>query len=364
MSLDIWAGVVLKQVINMTVRVRPAHEGDISALIALLRDGFGSHWSPATYRRLFEYPRVEKQPNLGFVMESGDQLVGFLGAIYSERSLGERLERFCNMSSWYTIPQFRKSSLDLLKALLAQQGYTFTNFTPSTQVIQVMKACGFQSLGSRKVVWGPWLYRALVDKKSGVSPRTGPFRAARRVSDVLIETALLKGLDLMRKASPTRVHHRGAQMLAGAGLVRPMLAKADQQLLDDHHQCGHFLVKGAQSYSYIITVKRKLTFGGRAPEGFVVSDILHLSSPEPALQHWQSLGQLIARHEGSQAIMADERFFDVQPPKGVHIPDYSYFKSESGINPKQIDSLYTELALFDEVFYVSARSRSPAGSKA
>jgi hypothetical protein len=362
--LDIWTGAVLNQVINMTVRVRPAHEGDISAVVALLRTGFGLPWSPATYRRLFEYPRVERQPNLGFVLETGDQLVGFLGAIYSERSSGEHLERFCNMSSWYTIPQFRKFSLDLLKALLAQQGYTFTNFTPSPRVIQVIKACGFQPLGSQKVLWGPWLYRALVEKESRVSPRTGPFRTACRVSNMLIETALLKALDLMRRPSPTRVRHRGVQMLAGARLVRPMLSKADRQLLDDHHLCGHFLVKGARSYSHIITVKRKLSFRGGSPVGFVVSDILHLSSPEPALQHWHSLGQLIARHDGSQALMADERFFDLQPPKGVRIPDYSYFRSDNGVNPKQIDGLYTELALFDEVFYVSDRSRSPAGSKA
>src|ERR1035441_2161552 len=112
---------------HMKVLVRPAHEGDIDAVIPLLRTGFGSHWPPETWRRLFEYPRVESQPNLGFVLESGDQLVGFLGAIYSERLVGGRLERFCNLSSWYTIPQFRNFSLKLLMAVLAQRGYTFTN---------------------------------------------------------------------------------------------------------------------------------------------------------------------------------------------------------------------------------------------
>lgn len=336
----------------MNVRVRPAHEGDVDAIIPLLRIGFGPHWPSETWRRgLFEYPGVKSQPNLGFVLESGDQLVGFLGGIYSERLVGERLERFCNLSAWYTIPQFRKFSLKLLTAMVAQQGYTFTNFTPSEQVARVMKACGFRPLESHKLLCGPWLYRALVEKKLRTSPRRGPSYKARRMLEILIEIPLLKGLELMRGSSPARVDHPGVHLLAGPELVRPMLSKTDQQLLDDHRQCGHFLVQCGQSYSYIVAVKRKMSFGGRSLTDFVVSDILHLSSREPALQHWQSVCKLIAGHEGSQAIVADERFFDLQCPKGLHIPYHSYFMSRSGVSPNQIDSLYTEIALFDEVFY-------------
>jgi hypothetical protein len=342
---------------HMKVLVRPAHEGDIDAVIPLLRTGFGSHWPPETWRRLFEYPRVESQPNLGFVLESGDQLVGFLGAIYSERLVGGRLERFCNLSSWYTIPQFRNFSLKLLMAVLAQRGYTFTNLTPSEQVVQVLKAYGFRPLESHKLLCGPWWYRFLVEKKSEVPPRRFPSYQARRVLEMLIETPLLKGLELMRGSSPARFDHRGVHLLAGAELVRPMLSNTDQQLLDDHRQCGHFLVQGGRSYSYIVTVKRKIGFGRRSLVDFVVSDILHLSAREPALQHWQSLCQLIVGHEGSQAIMADERLFDLQCPKGLHMPCHSYFMSRSGVNPNQIDSLYTEIALLDEVFRIRPVNR-------
>ena len=65
-----------------------------------------------------------------------------MGGIYSERGVGEGKARFCNLSAWYVAPQFRKSSLSLLMAMLAQRNYTFTNLTPSETAAQVMKACG------------------------------------------------------------------------------------------------------------------------------------------------------------------------------------------------------------------------------
>jgi hypothetical protein len=226
-----------------------------------------------------------------------------------------------------------------------------------------MKACGFKPLESHKLLCGPWLYRALIEQKTRVSPRGGSLHKARRALEMLIEPPLLMGLKLTRRSSPTRVDRPGATLLAGPELVRPILSKADQHLLDDHRQCGHFVVQAGAAYSYIVTVKRKMGVG-RSLVDFVVSDILRLSSREPALQHWEPLCRLIAGHDGSQGIVADRRLFDLQCPKGLPIPYQSYFKSGSGVVPRQIDSLYTEIALFDEVFSPSGGSRRPAGSTA
>jgi hypothetical protein len=193
--------------------------------------------------------------------------------------------------------------------------------------------------------------------------RRGFFYKACRALDLLIEILIeapsLKALRLMRGALPARVDVKEVHLLAGAELVRPVLSKEDQLLLDDHRQCGHFLVQGAEGgYSYVVTVKRKMNFGGRSLVNFMVSDILHLSSCEPALEHWQFLCQLIATHDCSQAVVADIRFFELQRPNGLYLPFDSYFMSKSGVSPKQIDGLYTEVALLDEVFSVSSRATS------
>jgi hypothetical protein len=63
------------------------------------------------------------------------------------------------------------------------------------------------------------------------------------------------------------------------------------------------------------------------------------------MQYWPALGQLIVRHQGSQAIMADERFLGPERPEGLRVPYRSYFMSRSGVDPTHIDGLYTELPL-------------------
>ena len=156
----------------------------------------------------------------------------------------------------------------------------------------------------------------------------------------------------MRKSLPPRIAHQGVQLLAGDELVRPMLSATDQQLLDDHRQCGHFLIQDNQSYSYIVTINRKINFGRRSLVDFVVSELLHFSSSDLASPHWEPLCQLIASHERSHGVIVDQRLCDKHRPNGLYLPFDSYFMSPSGVDPKQIDSLYTELSLLDLPLYV------------
>ena len=67
-------------------------------------------------------------PNYGFVLRDGRRVVGAYLAFYSERTIGGRTERFCNLASWSVLPEFRLHSVRLLRALLAQDGYHFTDF--------------------------------------------------------------------------------------------------------------------------------------------------------------------------------------------------------------------------------------------
>jgi len=339
----------------MKVHVRPAGTQDIEGLIPLLSRGFDGPWPPENWRPLFEQAGTISQPNLGFVLESNHALVGFLGTVCSERHVGGRIERFCNLSSWYTTPEFRSSSILLLMAVLSQPNYTFTTLTPSQTSTQVVKALGFRTLESHKVMCSPFLYRALVEKKRELRAG-GRFYKGRRVLEVLLEAAVVKSMELMYWDWSPEVDHRGIRLLTGTERVRPLLSETDRRLLDDHPQCGHFLVLGETSYSYLVTKNRRVSFGRRSRVEFLITDVLHLSQSQPALQHWHSLCRFIASRERSQAVLADERFFGGRPPSGLQLPYFSYFMSRSGIHSDQIDSLYTEIALLDMLFHVWKQS--------
>jgi len=51
-------------------------------------------------------------------------------ALYSERLVEGRLERFCNLTSWCVLPDYRSRSISLLTALLRQHGYHFAVLEP------------------------------------------------------------------------------------------------------------------------------------------------------------------------------------------------------------------------------------------
>ena len=73
-------------------------------------------------------------PNHGFMLRDGQRVVGVYLAFYSERVIAGRVERFCNLGAWCVLPEFRFHSVRLLKALLAQDGYHFTDLSPSEKV--------------------------------------------------------------------------------------------------------------------------------------------------------------------------------------------------------------------------------------
>ncbi len=93
------------------------------------------------------------QPNAGFMLVDDQQaIVGVHLAFYSERTLDGVTERFCNLGAWCVLEEHRFHSLRLLKALLAQDGYHFTDLSPSGNVIKVNERLKFQSLDTRTSV--------------------------------------------------------------------------------------------------------------------------------------------------------------------------------------------------------------------
>lgn len=75
------------------------------------------------------------QPNHGFLLRAGERLVGAYLAFYSEREIAGQRERFCNLAAWCVLDEYRSLGLRLPKALLAQEGYHFTDLSPSGNVV-------------------------------------------------------------------------------------------------------------------------------------------------------------------------------------------------------------------------------------
>jgi hypothetical protein len=131
----------------MAIRVTAISPADIRAAADFLNENHNRAVSADDWARSMRVPWKVDAPNHGFMLVEGDdRVVGVYLAFYSEREIDGSPEPFCNLGAWCVLPEHRLSGVRLLKALLAQDGYTFTDLSPSGSVPAMNTRLGFQFL--------------------------------------------------------------------------------------------------------------------------------------------------------------------------------------------------------------------------
>lgn len=108
------------------------------------------------------FPWSAAAPNHGFMLKVERRIVGAYVAYYSSRSMSGNVERFCNLGAWCVVEEFRPQGIKLLRSLLSQDGYHFTDLSPSGNVIALNRKLKFKDLDTRTAILLnlPWLTRA------------------------------------------------------------------------------------------------------------------------------------------------------------------------------------------------------------
>jgi hypothetical protein len=130
----------------VTVDVAPITDADVAAVAEFLHTHLNKRMMPSTWCRVMSAQWDACAPNHGFMLRDGKRVVGAYVAYYSERLVAERVERICNLASWSVHPEYRIHSVRLLKALLAQEGYHFTDLSPNERVESVNAGLKFRYL--------------------------------------------------------------------------------------------------------------------------------------------------------------------------------------------------------------------------
>lgn len=92
------------------------------------------------------------RPNYGFLMRDEGKVVGGIGAFYADRIIRGQKERFCNITSWCVLDSYRKYSMQLAMNIVAQQGYHFTDFSPTKVVAATLQFFKFKPMDETVVV--------------------------------------------------------------------------------------------------------------------------------------------------------------------------------------------------------------------
>lgn len=280
-----------------TVTVAPIREEDLPAVARFLHTHLNPRVPPAAWIAAIDVPWTVDRPNAGFMLRDDTSIVGAHIAYYSVRTIGGQPERFCNLGAWCVLPEYRFHALRLLKSLLAQEGYHFTDLSPSGSVVGINTRLGFQFL----------------DTATAIVPNL-PWPSAPHRCVITSDPSAIAGT----------------------------LTGADLQLYRDHARteaARHLLLRRGEEIGYVLfrMDRRK----GSPP---MFASILHSTAPDLLRAMLRPVGRYLLFHHRAVAMLIERQVLDPLPRMAptVESPRRKMFRSHS-LRATDIDYLYSEL---------------------
>ena len=300
------------------VSVRPVAPADFEQLYPLL------HWhdptlAKAAWQRIFDYAWAHDNPHCGYGLFDGEDAVGFIGFIFSERSLSYQSAsstpfKFCNLTTWIVKPQYRGHSLSLMMPVMRMKDYTITDLSASDDVIEVSKRLGFEILDDAVDILLPYGWSAYGQK----------------------------GYDRPYKELVVALNN---SILLGESTTEISLPPVEQKIFNDHRRyahCHQLVLKLGKACCHVVyTLNREAQLS--------YSHIHFISDRALFEQHQRTIRQQIVRQSGLPLIIIDSRLCaSTKLPLSYRLPLSSprIYRS-SQLVPTQIDNLYSELMLLE-----------------
>ncbi len=278
------------------VELAPIMAEDADSVGAFLHTHLNERVSAAAWARAVDVPWSVERPNAGFMLVEADRIVGVHLAFYSQRTIAGRTERFCNLGAWLVLPEHRFHSLRLLKALLAQDGYHFTDLSPSGNVVGINTRLGFRYLDTT--------------------------------------TALVPNLPLPSLPGRTTIS-------SDPTLIERTLVGRELQIYRDHAAAAaarHLvIIRGAEHCHVIFRKDRRKGVP-------LFASILYVSNPAVFADAAGPLGRHLLLRHGAAATLVERAVVADAPRRSFEVtsPRRKMFRSAQ-LEPSQIDYLYSEL---------------------
>lgn len=250
------------------------------------------------WRNVFDYAWDTGEGHCGYAMLDGEELVGMLGMVFSERLIDGSIKRFCNLHTWWVREDHRGQSLTMLRPLLQMDGYTITHFTPCDTIRAVTKRLGFRPLCSQLKILLP-----------------DPMIFSRHLRDA-------------------------PDISYDAEEIAETVAAHDNRIMLDHqpYGCGHLLIREGGDHCYLLytyVVRHRLPY----------CHIHYVSHRDLFLKHERAVRASLLRKHPARFVALDTRLVsDVAIPLSFNFwaPAHAVFKSDD-VGPEQVDNLYSDI---------------------
>jgi hypothetical protein len=281
----------------MNVQVLPITSADVSRVAHFLHANLNTRISVDLWARTLTPPWKSSAPNHGFMLLAAGLVVGVYLAFYAERSVGGVRHRFCNLAGWCVLPEYRLLSVKLLRALTRQQGYHFTDLSPSGNVVPINERLGFRHLDSTLLAVPNMPWPAFPGRGRVVT--SDP----RRIEDLLAGEELRLYLD-----------HRGTVA------------------------ARHVVLADRGGVCYVV-------FRHDRPKGLpLFASLVHVTDPAVFRRMFRPFTRHLLLRYGIPATLLEPRVAGYHPRAAIRVPTERrrMFRSDT-LQPHQIDLLYSEL---------------------
>jgi hypothetical protein len=275
--------------------LRPIKDDDIHLVADFLHQYLNQRISTRAWATGIDAHWVEDAPNHGYMLINNDQVVGANIAFYSERQIRGVVERVCNMGALCVIERYRSHAVRLVRAILKQPNYTFTDLSPSGNVVELNRRLGFQFLNTTTVL--------------AVNTPRPPKRSVTIVTD------------------PT--------------LIEPHLRYRDLQIFRDHSATASRRMLIIESSRQCLLIARRDRRKGLP----LFMTVLYVSEPELFRRAYRHVFNHFLIHDGAPITILEGRIVgDLRPVGSIALSQSrpKMFKSRS-LTAVDIDYLYSEL---------------------
>lgn len=275
--------------------------------------GYMTDWDP-----MFRYPwKIQGLP-YGYAMYEKDEIVGFLGTIFSERVLrGQRLTE-CNIMAWVVDEGFRNRlgpegkgvGHFLMDPILKMPEVVIAATTPNPRSKVSCRRLGFTTWDEEQVVVP--LFPGLVPFAGGRSRR------------LIFES--------------------------GADEIEAQLDDGDKDILRHHRdlRCAHFLVKDRESRRYCYFIGTISLTARRPVPNCRILNLCYLSDAEFFTSHFSLVRRQLWTRERISFLRYDSRFIASRLSSlERRMPQLRLIRSTSG-KFLELDNLYSELVAYNK----------------
>jgi hypothetical protein len=278
-----------------------------------------SEFSPSTdWVPLFSYPWKDPDFPYGYaLLDAQRQVQGFLGTIYTRRTIKGKCFLSCNLSCWIVDESYRATlgkagkgvGRRMLDPVLTQKDVIATALSCNALSMKSFLSAGFKSLDSKQMI-------------VPVIPGFRGFRTTPKM-EISFETSEI-GKRLNGHEREIWNNHRGLP-------------------------CKHFLMESAETREYCYGIGTTVPIRRVAKIGEKVFNLCYLSSPEFFARHFWSLAGALWRENRLALVRYDKRLVP-QTVSAITMPIISQrwcYATGAGAEVPEVDLAYTELVLYN-----------------